>query len=126
MTIVPITSGLPHPHSVYSQAVRVGNLIFVAGQTGVDFTTGSTPDNFEAQARQAFENLSTVLHASGSGLQNVVKTTVWLRDAASFDLMNKLYAEYFPTNAPTRSTPIVDLPRPNLQISIEAIAVSIE
>lgn len=126
MAIEPISSGLPHPRSVYSQAVRVGNLIFVAGQTGVDFTTGSTPDDFEAQARQAFENLSTVLRASGSGLQNVVKTTVWLRDAAQFDLMNRLYAEYFPTNAPTRSTPIVDLPRPNLQISIEAVAVSNE
>jgi 2-iminobutanoate/2-iminopropanoate deaminase len=124
MSIVTIPSRpLPHPPAVYSQGVRVANLLFVAGQTGVDFSTGKLADEFELQARQAFENVSTVLQAYGSSLENVVKTTVWLRDATSFDSMNKLYAEYFPRNAPTRSTPIVALPKPNLQISIEAIAV---
>ncbi len=124
MSIVPITSGLPHSPAVYSQAVRVGNLVFVAGQTGVDFTTSKLADDFQTQARQAFENLSIVLRASNSSLDKVVKTTVWLKDAAHFDIVNKLYAEYFPKNAPTRSTPIVSLPKPELQISIEAIAVT--
>jgi len=115
---------LPHTPAVYSQGVCVGNLVFVAGQAGVDFKTGKLADDFETQARQAFDNLSLVLHACGSSLRQVVKTTVWLRDAANFDLLNKLYAEYFPKDAPARSTPVVDLPKPNLLISIEAIAVA--
>ena len=123
MSVNAITSGLPHPPSVYSQAVRVGNLLFVAGQAGIHHDSGKVADDFETQARQAFENLSTVLRAAGSNLDQVVKTTVWLRDAMNFDSLNKLYAEYFPTSAPARSTPIVSLPKPNLQISIEAIAV---
>ena len=124
MSIVTLPSRpLPHPPAVYSQAVRVANLLFVAGQPGVEFNTGKASDEFELQARQAFENLSTVLRAYGSRLENVVKTTVWLRDATSFDSLNRLYAEYFPKNAPARSTPIVALPKPNLQISIEAIAI---
>jgi 2-iminobutanoate/2-iminopropanoate deaminase len=111
------------PTAVYSQAVRAGDFIFVAGQAGVEFSTGKVEVDFETQARQAFENLSVVLRASGSSLQHVVKTTIWLRDTINFDTLNKLYAEYFPSNPPARSTPIVDLPKANLQISIEAIAV---
>jgi len=114
---------LPHPSAVYSQAVSAGDLVFVAGQVGMNYDTGKLPDEFESQARQAFENLSIVLHASGSSMQNVVKATVWLRNAGDFEAMNKLYAEYFPARPPARSTPIVDLPKPNLLISIEAIAV---
>lgn len=116
------SSALPHPEMSYSQAVKVGNLLFVAGQVGLDFTTGVISDDFEIQARQAFENLSIVLAAAGSGLDKVAKTTVWLVDAANFDCLNKLYAEYFPTNPPSRSTPIVKLPKAHFQISIEAIA----
>ncbi len=114
---------LPHTPAVYSQAVTAGDLVFVAGQAGMNYDTGTLPDEFEAQARQAFENLAIVLRASGSSMKNVVKTTVWLRNAGDFQTMNKLYAEYFPARAPARSTPIVDLPKPNLLISIEAIAV---
>jgi 2-iminobutanoate/2-iminopropanoate deaminase len=102
--------------------VRAGDFLFVAGQAGLDSTTGAAGDSFEAQARQAFENLSTVLRAAGSSLQHVVKTTIFLADAAAFPAMNQLYGEYFPTNPPVRSTPIVQLPR-GLLISIECIAV---
>lgn len=114
---------LPHSPAVYSQGVRAGNLLFVAGQVGVNYGSGKIANDFEAQARQAFENLSLVLQAYGSSLRQVVKTTVWLRDAENFEAMNRLYAEFFPQDAPARSTPIVDLPRPDLLISIEAIAV---
>lgn len=113
---------LPHPSFVYSQAIRVDHLIFVAGQPGVDFTTGSVSDNFEIQARQAFENVSLILKAMGSDLSKVVKTTIWLCNASDFDKLNELYKEYFPANPPARSTPVVGLPKANLQISIEAIA----
>jgi 2-iminobutanoate/2-iminopropanoate deaminase len=116
------TSALPHPQFVYSQATKIGNLIFVSGQTGVDFTTGKVTDDFETQARQAFENVSMVLKAAGSSLSKVAKTTVWLCNAANFDKLNELYKEYFPINPPARSTPVVGLPKKNLQISIEVIA----
>jgi 2-iminobutanoate/2-iminopropanoate deaminase len=116
-------AALPHSATPFSQAVRAGDLVFVAGQPGIDFQSGIISDDFETQARQAFDNLALVLLASGSNLDRVVKTTIWLRDASNFDTLNKLYTEYFPANAPTRSTPVVDLPKPNLQISIEAIAV---
>ena len=127
MEIVATSSNqLPHATAVYSQAIQAGNLVFVSGQAGVDHRSGKISDDFETQARQAFENVSAVLVASGSSLQRVVKTTVWLRDAANFDLLNKLYAHYFPGNPPARSTPVVDLPRPNFLISIEAIALKNE
>ena len=113
---------IPHPAMSYSQAVRVGNLVFIAGQAGVNFKSGFISTDFEAQARQAFDNLSAVLDAADSGLDKVVKTTIWLVDAANFDCLNKLYAEYFPTNPPARSTPIVALPKKEFQLSIEAIA----
>ena len=123
MNPIAITSGLPHPAFSYSQATKVGNLLFIAGQGGVDYATGNIADDFETQARQAFENLKIVLTAAGSGMQQVAKTTVWLCDAANFDTLNRLYSEYFPVNPPARSTPVISLPRANLKISIEAIAV---
>lgn len=120
---IAITSpDMPHPIMAYSQAVKVGNLLFIAGQAGVDFTSGFISNDFETQARQAFDNLSIVLQAAGSSLANVAKTTIWLVDASNFDCLNKLYTEYFPTNPPVRSTPIVDLPKKEFQLSIEAIA----
>ncbi|WP_461128074.1 RidA family protein [Spirosoma aerophilum] len=114
---------LSHPTMAYSQAVRVGNLLFVSGQAGVNFSTGAISEDFETQARQAFTNLSSVLESGGSTLAKVAKTTIWLVDAANFDKLNQLYAEYFSTNPPARSTPIVNLPKTSFQISIEAIAV---
>lgn len=123
MNPIPITNDLPHPAFCYSQATKVGNLIFVAGQSGMDFTTGNIADDFETQARQAFENLKIVLSAAGSAMHRVAKTIVWLKDAANFETLNKLYAEYFPEHPPARSTPVVNLPKANLLISIEAIAV---
>ena len=122
MNPVPVNVG-NFPSMPYSQAVKVGDLLFIAGQIGVDFRSGKISDDFGTQARQAFENLATVLHSSGSNLEMVVKTTIWLQSATNFETLNNLYKEYFPRNAPARSTPIVNLPKPNLQISIEAIAV---
>ena len=85
-------------------------------------TNAPKGEAFDAQARQAFENLSTVLQAAGSGLQYVVKTTIFMADAANFAALNQLFKEYFPTKPPARSVPIVQLPR-GLLISIEAVAV---
>jgi 2-iminobutanoate/2-iminopropanoate deaminase len=78
---------------------------------------------FEQQARRAFENLRAVLEDSGSGLDQVVKTTCFLAVPEAFDQLNALYAEYFPVTPPARSTPVVQLPR-GLLLSIEAIAAA--
>ncbi len=119
---LPIVSPImPKALGPYSHAVQVGDLLFISGQAGIDPATGAIPEDFPAQARQAFKNLATVLEAAGSDLQHVAKTTIFLTNALEFPRLNELYAEFFPTNPPARSVPIVNLPR-NLQISIECIA----
>lgn len=106
----------------YSQAVRLGELLFIAGQAGLDPSTGALAGTtFEPQARQAFENLRAILEDAGSSLERVVKTTCFLAVPEAFDQLNALYAEYFPVAPPVRSTPVVQLPR-GLLFSIEAIA----
>ena len=117
------TADMPKALGPYSQVVEVGELLFVAGQPGIDPATGVVPEGgFEAEARRAFLNLADVLRVAGSGLDRVAKTTIFLTDAGNFAAMNALFGEFFPTSPPVRSTPIVGLPR-GLQISIEAIAV---
>ena len=108
----------------YSQATRVGDLVFTAGQPGIDPLTGAVAgDTFEAQARQAFRNLAAVLEDAGSSLDRVVKVTCFVADPAAFGTLNALFLEFFPTAPPVRSTPIVSLPR-GLLFSIDAIAVA--
>lgn len=113
---------MPPPLGPYSHVVRAGELLFVSGQPGIDPRTGEAPqEGFEAEARQAFDNLRAVLEAAGSGLDRVVKTTVFLASGDDFPVMNRLYGEFFPTAPPARATPIVGLPR-KLRISVEAVA----
>ena len=107
----------------YSQAVRVGGLIYTAGQTGIDPTTGTVAGvSFEAQARQAFANLQAVLEDAGTSLARVIKVTCFVADPDAFPLLNALFEEFFPVAPPVRSTPLVQLPR-GLLFSIDAIAV---
>jgi 2-iminobutanoate/2-iminopropanoate deaminase len=107
----------------YAQAVRVGDLVFTAGQPGIDPATGQVGVTFEAQARQAFANLRAVLEDAGSRMERVVKVTCFLADAGAFGALNDLFEEYFPGSPPARSAPVVALPR-GLLFSIEAIAVA--
>ena len=107
----------------YSQAVRAGDLVFTAGQPGIVPETGEAKgDDFESQARQAFENLRVILEDAGSGLDLVVRVTCFVAQADAFPILNRLFAEYFPSNPPVRSTPVVALPR-GLLFSVDAIAV---
>jgi 2-iminobutanoate/2-iminopropanoate deaminase len=106
----------------YSQAVRVGDLVYTAGQPGIDPATGAVAGaSFEAQARQAFANLQAVLEDAGSSLARVIKVTCFVADASAFPVLNALFAEFFPDTPPVRSTPIVQLPK-GLLFSIDAIA----
>ena len=115
--------GLPPPIGPYSHAVRAGGFLFVSGQPGIDPATGEVPgDSFGAQARQAFTNLATVLRVAGSRPDLVVSTTVLVADQSDFPEMNAVFAEFFPTNPPTRMTMQVPLPR-GLLISVGCTAV---
>ena len=107
----------------YAQAVRVGDLVFTAGQPGIDPATGQVGVTFEAQARQAFANLRAVLEDAGSRMERVVKVTCFVTDPGAFATLNALFAEYFPASPPARSTPVIALPR-GLLFSIDAIAIA--
>jgi len=108
----------------YSVAIESGGFIFCAGQTGIDPLSGDLVSaDLEAQTRQVLTNLSNVLDAAGSSLAKVVKTTVFLRDMADFPKMNAIYAEFFPSNPPARSTiAVAGLPKGGI-VEIEAIAL---
>ena len=108
----------------YSVAIESGGFVFCAGQTGIDPATGDlVSPELEAQTRQVLNNLRSVLEAAGSSLEKVVKTTVFLRDMADFPKMNAIYAEYFSTNPPARSTiAVAGLPKGGI-VEIEAIAL---
>ena len=118
------TEKAPKAIGPYSQAIRTENLVFTAGQIGLDPATMEiVPDGVEAQTRQVLTNLKHVLETADSGLKYVVKTTVFLQDMADFAKMNAVYAEFFPENPPARSTvQVADLPKGGL-VEIECIAL---
>ena len=118
------TSAAPAASGPYSQAIKAGNLIFVAGQLGADPATGELADGAGAQAQRALLNVTAVLDAAGVSLDRVVKTTVFLSDMANFATVNEAYASHFPAPYPARSTIAVrELPRGGL-VEIEAIAIA--
>ena len=108
----------------YSQAIRTENLVFTAGQLGLDPATMELVEGgIEAQTRQVLTNLKYVLESADSGLKFVVKTTVFLQDMLDFANMNSVYAEFFPENPPARSTiQAAALPKGAL-VEIECIAL---
>ncbi|MEJ7860135.1 MAG: RidA family protein [Pyrinomonadaceae bacterium] len=118
------TKNAPDAIGPYSQAVKVGNLIFCSGQIPIDPTTGEfVSENIAEQTRQVLKNLSAVLEAAGSSLDSVVKTTVFLIDMNEFTQMNEVYAEFFSENKPARATvQAARLPR-DTRVEIDCIAV---
>jgi 2-iminobutanoate/2-iminopropanoate deaminase len=117
------TSGAPRAIGPYSQALRAGGFLFTAGQVGFDPATGELVDGGIAeQTRQVLQNLRAILEAGGSGLVQVVKTTVFLVDMADFAAMNEVYADAFGPHRPARSTvAVAALPR-GARVEIEAVA----
>jgi 2-iminobutanoate/2-iminopropanoate deaminase len=106
----------------YSQAVRAGGLLFVSGQPGIDPSTGeSAGSTFEAQARQALQNLDAALRAGGSRPDLVANTSITIADLAHFPDLNHLFAEFFPADPPARMVIQAPLPR-GLLISIGCVA----
>jgi 2-iminobutanoate/2-iminopropanoate deaminase len=118
------TSKAPPALGPYSQAIATEGLVFCSGQVGIDPVTKQLAEGIEAQTEQALRNLEAVLGAAGASVTDVVKTTIWLTDAADFAAVNAVYARHFAQPAPARSAPVVAaLPFPGALISIEAIAI---
>ncbi len=117
------TDAAPKAIGPYSQAVRVGDFLFLSGQVAINPATGElVADSFAAQVRQIFKNIEAVLKAAGADFSRVVKTTVFLKDMGKFAEMNGIYAEYFPSDPPARSAiQAAKLPK-DVDIEIEAIA----
>ncbi|MBI5652380.1 MAG: RidA family protein [Chloroflexi bacterium] len=117
------TDHAPKAIGPYSQAIRVGDFVFCAGQTPIDPTTNMFVEgDIETQTRRALQNLAAVLQAAGTSMEHVVKTTVFLLDMNDFQRMNAVYAEFFPANPPARSTvQVARLPR-DARVEIEVIA----
>jgi reactive intermediate/imine deaminase len=116
------TPNAPAAIGVYSQAVRVGNTIWVSGQIPLDPKTKElVKGDIEAQVRQAFENLKAIVLAAGATLDDVVKATVFLIDLSHFALVNKVMAEYFREPYPARAAlGVASLPR-GAQVEVECI-----
>ncbi|MHB8477760.1 MAG: RidA family protein [Steroidobacteraceae bacterium] len=116
------TQGAPAAIGVYSQAVRVGNTIWVSGQIPLDPRTMElVQGDVEAQVRQVFENLKAIVAAAGASFDDVVKATVFLIDLSHFGLVNKVMAEYFREPYPARAAVgVAALPR-GAQIEVECI-----
>ena len=122
---VVFTSGAPAAIGPYSQGIRQGNMLFLAGQGAIDPKTNQpmTSASIEDQTKQALENLRAVLEASGMTLGNIVSTTVYMKDLNDFTRMNAVYGTYFTDKPPARATlEAARLPR-DLKIEISAIAV---
>lgn len=119
------TDKAPRPVGPYSQAVRAGGFIFVSGQIPLDPVTGEVAANdIAAQTRRALENLKAILEEAGSGLDKVVKTTLYLKDLHDFARCNEIYAEYFGENKPARSTiEAAALPK-GVLLEIDAVALA--
>lgn len=107
----------------YSAAIRVGDLVFVSGQVGVDRAGDIVDTEFLPQAHRAFANLRDVLDAAGSGLHRIAKVTLYLTDVAQFEHVPGLRAMYFQLPYPADTTVVVSsLARPGLLVEIDAIA----
>ena len=121
------TAGAPRAIGPYSQAIRAQGWVFVSGQVAIDPATQEIiPGGVEAQTERALENIAAILAAAGSGLDRVVRTTVFLKNMNDFPAMNAVYGKYFGSAPPARSTvEVARLPK-DVLVEIDAIALAPE
>ena len=117
------TDNAPKAIGPYSQAIEAGGMLFVSGQIPINPQTGELSNGtIQEQTKLVMDNIGAILKAAGLGYENIVKTTCLLADISDFAEMNKVYAEYFPTNPPARSAfAVKDLPK-GARLEIEVIA----
>jgi 2-iminobutanoate/2-iminopropanoate deaminase len=116
------TSSAPEAIGPYSQAIKVGNMIFTSGQIALTPNGEFLDSDIKIQTKQVCENLKAVLEAAGAKIENVVKTTIFLSDINDFAAVNEIYGEYF-SHKPARSTVAVkELPK-GAKVEIECVAI---
>jgi reactive intermediate/imine deaminase len=115
------TSNAPAAIGPYSQAMKVGNLVFCSGQIPVDPATGNVPETIAEQAEQSCKNIKGLVEAAGSSMDKVVKTTCFLSDINDFSAFNEVYAKYFTSNPARSCVAVKDIPK-GVKCEIEAIA----
>ncbi len=117
------TEKAPRPVGPYSQAVRAGCFLFIAGQIPIDPSTGElVKGDFEEKSRRALENLRAIVEAAGATLDQVVKVTVYIKNVSLFSEFNRIYAEYFSGIKPARAVVEVSNLPLGAELEIEAIA----
>jgi 2-iminobutanoate/2-iminopropanoate deaminase len=119
-----VTESAPAAVGPYSQGMLCGNLLFISGQLPIDPASAELIEGtIEEKTRQVLQNLRAIAEAAGAGLQDVVKTTVFLKDMNDFGAMNSVFAEYFPNTPPARAAvQVAALPK-DVDIEIEAIVL---
>ena len=119
------TEKAPGAIGPYSQAIEANGFVYTSGQLPIDPATGAfAPGGIQEQTRQSRTNIKAILEAAGTGMQNVIKTTVYLSDMANFAAMNEVYAQFFEAPFPARSAVAVkELPKSAL-VEIEVVATT--
>jgi 2-iminobutanoate/2-iminopropanoate deaminase len=118
-----VSAAVPAPVGPYSQAIKVGPLLFCSGQIPLDAAGNKVQGGVSKETEQILQNLQAVLEAAGARMDQVVKTTVFMTDLNDFKFMNQIYERFFPGVPPARSTvQVAKLPR-DAKVEIEAIAV---
>ena len=114
--------GVAKPRASYSTYTRAGNLVFCSGQVAMDKDTGEIPVEFGEQLRLIFNNLKLILESAGSSLDNILKTTVFLKDPAYHVEYDEIYKSWFKNGYPARSTVAADLMHEDFLVEMEAVA----
>lgn len=118
-----VSSNAPGAIGPYSQAIRKGNYLFVSGQLPVNPTSGEMPEDIQEQTRQSLSNVKAILEETGATLDDVVKTTVFLKNMSFFTEFNEVYQQFFEKNFPARSCIEVSKLPKDAQVEIEVIAI---
>ena len=107
----------------YNQGIVASGFLFTSGQLPINPVSGQVASSIEEQTIQVLDNLKAIVEAAGSAMEKVVKCTVYLQNFSDFDVMNKIYATYFPTNSPARATVEVSKMAKNALVEIDAVAI---
>lgn len=122
MKTVICTDKAPAAIGPYSQAIEVNGMVFTSGVIPVDPATGEIPEGSVAQAKQVMENMRNLLEAAGTSMEQVVKTTVFIKEMDDFGAINEVYAQYFPEPYPARScVEVARLPK-DVLLEMEVLA----
>lgn len=118
------TTKAPGAIGPYSQGIKIGELVYTSGQLPIDVKTGAMPETIEEQTKQSLENVKAILEQSGSSMEKVVKTTVFLSDMNDFAKMNDIYSSFFTEPYPARSAvQVAKLPK-DAKVEIEVVALA--